>query len=316
MIIDISNTLPQIHFEEMNKVDLQNKEEVAFQLPRWASLVGWTQEQLNYNLSQYSLQEVVDELLQILRMTYSFDNFRILLNERRIKYHAIHLIDTNNDISEEATKHAQVSRVLKTNPNEFIGFAAYNPDDSSKSMRIVRNAITMQGFKGVRINPAKHGVQADHRMYYPLYSLCEEFNIPVWVQSSINFENESSAFIGHPKFLERPLIDFPNLKIIAGHGGWPWLEEMVVLLLKYKNLYVDTSAYTTNPQIHNCSGWNMFIAYADHHLQDQILFGSEWLQLGQPIQNCLDEINNWPVNYETKEKIFWKNAAALFELNV
>ncbi|MBQ0141091.1 MAG: amidohydrolase family protein [Kurthia sp.] len=316
MIIDISNTLPQIYFDDVEQLDMNDEKILASQLPRLATLVGWTKKQLDAELLVTSMQSLKENFLQILRSTYSFDNFRILLSERNIKYHAIHVNDSFNDMSEEAKKHAQISRIMKTHTDEFIGFAAFNPHHGSKSMRIVRNAITMQGFKGVTINPTNHGIPADHRKYYPVYSLCEEYQIPIWVQSSLNYLENTSGFIAHPKRLEKPLLDFPDLQIILGHGGWPWLDDMVTMLLKYKNLFVDTTTFTSNDALKDSSGWKLFLAYANDTLQEQIVFGSEWLKLGQPIQNSIDEIENWPLDEQVKEMIFWRNAAKLFKLEI
>jgi len=38
-------------------------------------------------------------------------------------------------------------------------------------------------------------------------------------------------------------LDFPELTIVGGHVGFPWIDEIVSLALKYPNFYVDTSAY-------------------------------------------------------------------------
>lgn len=318
MIIDVSNTLPQIYFDEVNQIENTDKELINYQLPNLAALAGWTKEYLAFKIKENNNEahSLIEELLQNLRSTYSFDNFKILLDERKIKYHAIHLSDSFEDMTEEATKHAQISRILKVNPHAFFGLAAFNPHQGSKSMRIVRNAITMQGFKGVTINPSNHGIPADHRKYYPIYSLCEEYHIPIWVQSSLNYSANSSGYIAHPNKLEKPLLDFPNLKIIAGHGGWPWIDEVVTMLLKYKNLYVDTSAFTANTVLKNSTGWSVFLSYVNNRIQQQIVFGSEWLKLGQPLENCIAEIESWPLDERTKEKIYWENAADLFKLQM
>lgn len=317
MIIDVSNTLPQIYFDEIDQIERKNEEIINIQIPSLASLAGWSNEYLASKiLGNTPPSIIVEELLQSLRSTYSFGNFKILLEEHQIKYHAIHLSDSFDDMAEEATKHAQISRILKGSPKEFFGFAAFNPHQGSKSMRIIRNAITMQGFKGVMINPSKQGIPADDRKYYPVYSLCEEYHIPIWIQSSLNYGVESSAYIAHPNKLENPLLDFPNLKIIAGHGGWPWLDEMVTLLLKYKNLSIDTSAFIANRVLKNSTGWSRFLAYADHQIQQQILFGSEWLKQGQSLESCIAEIESWPLDEITKEKIYWENAAELFKLEM
>lgn len=38
-------------------------------------------------------------------------------------------------------------------------------------------------------------------------------------------------------------LDFPELKIVGGHIGYPWTTEMIALATKFPNVYIDTSAY-------------------------------------------------------------------------
>ncbi len=44
-------------------------------------------------------------------------------------------------------------------------------------------------------------------------------------------------------YLEGVLLDFPELVVVAGHVGFPWLDELVSLTVKSHNFHVDTSAY-------------------------------------------------------------------------
>ena len=44
--------------------------------------------------------------------------------------------------------------------------------------------------------------------------------------------------------LEQVLLDFPELVVVGGHIGFPWLDEVISLARKYPNFYIDTSAYT------------------------------------------------------------------------
>jgi predicted TIM-barrel fold metal-dependent hydrolase len=44
-------------------------------------------------------------------------------------------------------------------------------------------------------------------------------------------------------YLDRVALDFPELRILAGHIGVPWLSEMLSLVMKYPNIFIDTSAY-------------------------------------------------------------------------
>jgi hypothetical protein len=44
-------------------------------------------------------------------------------------------------------------------------------------------------------------------------------------------------------YLDRVALEFPELRILGGHIGVPWLNEMFSLVMKYPNVVIDTSAY-------------------------------------------------------------------------
>jgi len=53
---------------------------------------------------------------------------------------------------------------------------------------------------------------------------------------SINYSTNTME-VERPISLDVVTQDFPELKMIAGHGGWPWVNEMVANLLKYLNYH-------------------------------------------------------------------------------
>jgi len=316
MIIDCSNTLPEFAFMEGSESNTKNENYLKLFSPRWAQLVGWSKEEFNRKLERQSPKAVMDELYGILKERFSMENFLDMLQESNIVYHAIHNMDYGRDGSEPPVDHDYIASILKQYPNRFIGFAGFNPHKGTESLKVVRKAITEQGFKAVVLPPYEHGVKADDRKYYPLYSLCDELGIPIWIHSSINYYKETSVYIDHPSNLEAPLMDFKNLKIIAGHGGWPWMPDMIAMLLKYKNLYVDTSAFRPKYIAQPNTGWDMFMHYANSLIQDQIVFAADWLTIGLPIKEYLKEVEDWPLKKEVREKFYWKNANQLFKLGI
>jgi hypothetical protein len=44
-------------------------------------------------------------------------------------------------------------------------------------------------------------------------------------------------------FLDDVALYFPDLTIICGHTGWPWVEEAIALASKHPNVYLGTSGY-------------------------------------------------------------------------
>jgi len=207
-----------------------------------------------------------------------------------------------------------VAEFLRSYPGQFIGFSGFNPYKGKKSLDEVERALTKLGFRAVVFRPFMHGLFANDRRYYPLYSICERMGAPIWIHTSVNWAYKRSIYYGHPKYLEQVLLDFPKLKVIAGHGGWPWVPDLVLMLWKYENLYVDTSAHRPKYIASPNTGWEMFMHFANSTIQDKILFGSDWLSIGIPIREILSEIELWPLKENVKEKFFWKNAKRVFDL--
>ena len=44
-------------------------------------------------------------------------------------------------------------------------------------------------------------------------------------------------------YLDHVALEFPELRIVGGHIGFPWTAEMISLATKYPNVHIDTSAY-------------------------------------------------------------------------
>jgi predicted TIM-barrel fold metal-dependent hydrolase len=79
-------------------------------------------------------------------------------------------------------------------------------------------------------------------------------------------------------------------------------------------MIVDTSAHRPKYIATPNTGWDMFLHFANSTIQDKVLFGSDWVSMGMPINDVLDEVNAWPLKTQVKEKLFWKNALRVFNL--
>lgn len=316
MIIDCSNTLPEFRFDGSFEEDPRNSKYVELFGSTWAKWVDMPKEKFYERLTSMPQDKVMTEIYEKIQDEFQFKDFLKLLRNNNVVYHAIHNMDYGRNGDIPPVDHDYVAEIMNKNPNQFIGFAGYNPHKGTESIKVVRKALLEQGYKAVVIPPYEHGLTADDRRYYPLYSLCDELGVPIWIHTSINYYNDTSVFIDHPRQLEKPLIDFKNLKIIAGHGGWPWFNDLLALLMKYENLYVDISAFHPKYISKPNTGWDLFMYYANNLIQDQIVFGSDWVTIGVPLDNILKEINNWDLKNKVKEKLMYKNANRLFQLRL
>lgn len=144
------------------------------------------------------------------------------------------------DITEEEV-YAAVSR----HPDRLVGLCGFNPLQKLDSVRNVERAVKDYGFKGVYIHTYGFGIPLDHRLYYPLYAKCVELGIPVSMQVGHSAEHMPNE-LGRPIHLDNIALDFPELKLVGAHTGWPWTEEMISLAWKHENVYLGIDAH--NPK--------------------------------------------------------------------
>jgi uncharacterized protein len=316
MIIDTSNTIPT---REMLFADLftpQPGMEGYIKLfgAKWAGWLGMTNEEFDRITDSLSGDDLREELIKRGENgPIGMDNFVKILRENGITWSALHNMDESN-VSGSVVPNQYVADILKKYPGQFIAFTGYNPHKQAESLANVEQALDKLGFKAAVFRPFVHGCYANDQRYYPLYHLCEKKGVPIWIHTSVNWMTNISIYYGHPRYLEQVLIDFPRLKIIAGHGGWPWIPDIVLMLWKYDNLYADTSAHRPKYLSTPDTGWDMFMRYANSTIQDKILFGSDWLSMGMHIKDVLKEVDQWPLKDSIKEKFFYKNSARVFNL--
>ena len=316
MIIDSSNTIPT---REMLFADLftpQPGMEGYIKLfgAKWSSWLGMTSAEFDKITDSLSGNELREELIRKAEAgPICMDNFIKILRGNGITWSAVHNVDESN-MTGAVVPNEYVADILKKYPDQFIAFTGYNPHNSAASLANVERALTKLGFKAVVFRPFLHKCYANDQRYYPLYHLCEKMNVPIWIHTSVNWMTNVSMYYGHPRYLEQVLIDFPRLKIIAGHGGWPWVPDIVLMHWKYENLYADTSAHRPKYLSTPDTGWDMFMRFANSTIQDKICFGSDWLSMGMHIKDVLKEVDQWPLKDSVKEKFFYQNSARVFNL--
>jgi len=167
--------------------------------------------------------------------------------------------------------------------------------------------------KGFKFHPPGQAFYPNDRRHYELWELLEAAGRPVMFHTGFtvlgaNSEGGKGIALdyGRPIHLDTLARDFPRMKIIAAHPGWPWHEELVGVLMHKKNIYVDTSGYLTEqlPEI--------FQKAIQGRLQDRALFGTDFPYVS--LEKALDSFDRTGFKDAVKEKIFYGNAQALFRL--
>jgi predicted TIM-barrel fold metal-dependent hydrolase len=174
------------------------------------------------------------------------------------------------------------------------------------AVRELRRAVRELSCVALRIVPWLWGLPPDDRRYYPLYAECCALDIPFCTQVGHTGPLCPSE-PGRPiPYLDHVALEFPELKIVAGHVGFPWVNEVISLARKYPNFYVDTSAYTAKrfpPEL---------VDYMRGSGRKKVMFGTNYPMLTP--QQCLSELPSLGLDQETTELFLSGNARAVFRL--
>jgi len=209
--------------------------------------------------------------------------------------------------------HERTAEIVTQFPKKFIGVAVVNPHDGMKAVRELERAVKELGLKCLYATPFRFGIRANDKKFYPLYAKAVELNIPVFIYATMTYRTDFPMDIGHPVNIDEVAMDFPELRIVAGLGGWPWVPEMVGVARRHQNVYISTAGHRPKYFAVPGSGWEMLMQFGNTLLQDKVVFASSWWTYGLPIKQVVQEMRALPLKETVKEKWLYENAARLFQ---
>ena len=199
-----------------------------------------------------------------------------------------------------------VAQMIAEFPDRFVGVASVNLEKPVEAVRELDRAVNQLGFKALRVSPWLWKLPPNDKLYFPLYVKCIELDIPFCTQVGHTGPLMPSE-TGRPvPYLDEVALVFPELKIVAGHIGHPWTDEMIGVAWKHENVYIDTSAYLPRyypPQL---------LHYMKTYGQDKVMFGTNFPMLS--LEKCVQQVDELGLADDVKAKFLFQNAQHVFKL--
>ena len=180
-------------------------------------------------------------------------------------------------------------------------------------MREARHAMQDLGFVGFHFHPIMQHFAVNDTRFYPLFELLDELGAAVMIDvgttgMGAGMPGGMGARIrhAHPAAIDDLAADFPNLKIIMAHPGWPWVDEATAVALHKGNVFWEMSGWA--PKYFPAS----LKVDMRARLQDKIMFGSDYPSL--PYARILKEWAELGYSDAVMEKIFHGNAERVLGL--
>lgn len=204
-----------------------------------------------------------------------------------------------------------VAGIAARHPDRFLPFAGTDIMRGSDALRDFEHWIRDRGFRGLSLRPFMIGLPADDRHYYPFYAKCVELGVPLSIHTSANWTTGAINDLGHPRHLDPVARDFPELRIVLSHAGYPWVLEAVLLAWKYPHVYLELAAHRPRYLAEPGTGWDPLLRFGQSTIADKVLFGTGWFLLGRPPVTIVDEFRALPVKPAVMERWLSDNAERL-----
>ncbi len=205
----------------------------------------------------------------------------------------------------EMISNDDVAGFVKTAPDRLVGIGSVDISKPMEAVKEIHRCVEELDFKGIRVLPWLWSVPPTDRLFYPVYVACCELDIPFCTQIGHTGPLMPSE-VGRPLYLDQVALDFPELKIVGGHIGYPWTEEAVAVASKHENVYIDTSAYTIKrypPEL---------TRYLKNHGKDKVLFGTNYPMINP--SKALEGLGELGLSEETEALFLAGNVKRVFKL--
>ena len=138
-----------------------------------------------------------------------------------------------------------------------------------RAYKAMRQAFAEGRSLGASIEPAMAHCALDDARYYPLYALCCDHDLPLLVTAGLSPHMPGVLLSPtSPAALDKVATDFPDLRILVSHGGYPWAGETIAVCLRHRNIYLDFSSSINKP------GGELYVKAANDCLADRFVFSS------------------------------------------
>jgi predicted TIM-barrel fold metal-dependent hydrolase len=203
----------------------------------------------------------------------------------------------------------RVHQVCREHPDRFSGLAGVDPTRGMQGLRELERAVREYGFVGAHLYPHWFELAPDHARYYPYYAKCCELDIPIMMQVGQNLiyqRDRRLPSVGRPITLDHVAIDFPELRLIGIHIGYPWTEEMISMAWKHANVFIGADAYAPKhwpkPLVH----------YLNTYGREKVMFGTDWPVIDP--ERAAREIETLELRPEAMRMLTRGNALRVFKL--
>jgi uncharacterized protein len=207
--------------------------------------------------------------------------------------------DTANEIFDQLAEHEdRIFASMRIDPHDGM-HAVRRIDEVKRRYPFVRSVMVAPHMLYPPIAP-------NAKEYYPIYSKCVELDLAIMI--NVGFPGPRvPAWTQDPIHLDEVCWFFPDLRVVMKHGGEPWEDTVVKMLLRWPNLYFATTGFA--PKWYPKS----IISFANSRGSDKVIYAGYWPLLSY--ERIFEELSRLPLKDEVWPKFLSANAVRAFALD-
>jgi len=189
----------------------------------------------------------------------------------------------------------------------LLGIGAVDPDilGAQATLDEIDRAIKTLGLRGINLEPGFGAPPRfpDDPIYFPVYAHCAALGIPVFLMSG---PTTPDPRYNDPAPLAKVAQAFPQLPIVAYHGYWPNVQQIIGIAFRYANVHIVPDMYLFQ------AGSAPYVEAANSFLGEQFLFGSSYPF--RPIGQTIEDFIGLGFREDALDRLLYRNAERLFQL--
>ncbi len=207
----------------------------------------------------------------------------------------------------ENVPNEDVLSFVRENPGLFYAVPALEPTDRYAALDELEYLCVQPEVKGIHMEPgwAARPMYVDDAKLYPIYERVAKLGIPLIISAGGTIGPDFGYV--DPVHLHRVAKDFPHLKLVVGHAGWPYVLQALAVAYDCANVHLSPDMYLNVP---NTPGSLEYVRAANFYLRDRLLFGTAYPS--RPLVESVEQFHRLPFDDGVKEYVLYRNAARVF----
>jgi predicted TIM-barrel fold metal-dependent hydrolase len=149
-------------------------------------------------------------------------------------------------------------------------------------------------FAGLALIPYLAEAPLDAGAFEPALEAAARHDLAIWAHCSTHYRRDVPYDIGHPRHADAVLRRYPELRLLVGHAGWPFVAEYCTVAARFPNVALELSTFP--PRLLTDPGWSLTPLLSRRgELPGRIFFGSGAVSAPKAFMDRLRQLDELPL---------------------